>query len=215
MEKEAVLFYYFDYKDQDKAGSASPATFARSLLKQVLCMGHRIPDVVQAFYDDGTRRSATPGLNEVMRVLGACLTSFSTIYLVLDALDEYQHHHEGLLTFVGQLKTENGPRVKTLCTSRPHLRHLADDLKCFTTFEIHSAHTDIENYINWRLNKDWQHDDELKADVLEAIMRQKESVRGLSCSSDISSTRLSARCFHRALSKCWKIFQPSFSTRIL
>jgi hypothetical protein len=179
-EKEAVLFYYFDYKDQDKTESVSLEMFARSLLKQVLCAGHHVPDDVQALYDDCSKRSATPDLDAVTRVLSTCLTSFSTIYLVLDALDEYQHNHKGLVTFLGQLKAENGPRFKILCTSRPHLRHLADDLKSFATFEIHPAHPDVENYINWRLNKEWKHHEALKENVLKAIMEQQHNDYGTS-----------------------------------
>jgi hypothetical protein len=178
--KEAVLFYYFDYKDQDKTESVSLEMFARSLLKQVLCAGHHVPDDVQVFYDDCSKRSATPGLDAAMRVLSTCLTSFSTVYLVLDALDEYQQNHKGLVTFLGQLKTEKGPRFKVLCTSRPHLRHLADDLKSFATFEIHPAHPDVKNYINWRLNKEWKHHEDLKAKVLEAIMGQSYNGLGTS-----------------------------------
>jgi hypothetical protein len=171
-DKQPVLFYYFDYKDQ---ANQSLDMFARSLLKQLLCTGNSIPQEVQAFYDDWTKRSGSPDFATLSCVLESCSTRFSTIYLVLDALDEYQQKLlKKLVSFLCKLESAKGSRFKILCTTRPHLSHLAKELKASETLEIQPDNPDVENYIKWRLDEEWEHDEDLKTDVLQAVIGQND-----------------------------------------
>jgi hypothetical protein len=170
--EEAVLFYYFDYKDQ---ASQSLEMFARSILRQLLSAGNHVPQDVQTIYDNCAKGSGRLDIPSLSCVLESCSTCFTTIYLILHALDEFQHKHlKKLVSFLCQLKSGEQTRFKILCTTRPHLSDLADDLKAFAMFEVQPDKPDIENYIKWRLDEEWEHNDELKDDVFRAIMGQKD-----------------------------------------
>jgi hypothetical protein len=169
--KEAVMFYYFDYKDQ---ANQTLEMFARSLLKQMLCLSDHIPQEVHEFYDQCTKGTGKLDVASVSHLINSCSTRLSTLYLVLDALDEYQHKIKTLLSFLNQLKSAKEPRSKILCTTRPHLADFAGNLDAFATVEIQPDNPDVEKYIKGRLDEEWEHHEDLKVDVLEALMGQKD-----------------------------------------
>jgi hypothetical protein len=168
--EEAVLFYYFDYKDQ---ANQSLEMLARSILRQLLSAENYIPQEVQTLYDNCAKGSGRLDVGSLSRVIETCSTRFATVYLILDALDEFQHKHlKKLVSFLCQLKNAEKTHFKILCTTRPHLSDLAEDLKAFATFKIQPDNNDIDNYVKWRFNEEWEHNEDLKDDVLKAILRQ-------------------------------------------
>jgi hypothetical protein len=176
---EAVLFYYFDYKDQ---ANQSLEMFARSILRQLLSAAHHIPQEVQTIYENCAKGSGRLDVSSLSRVLESCATSFATIYLILDALDEFEQKHlKKLVLFLCQLKHGQKARFKIFCTTRPHLSDLVDDLKAFATLEVQPDNPDVEHYIKWRLDEEWEHDEDLKEDAIRALMGQKDIEYGPRC----------------------------------
>jgi hypothetical protein len=171
-QKEPVLFFYFDYTDQ---ANQTLEKVVASFLKQLLCASGYVPKEVEAVYDDYSKRGVKPDFASLSSLLDTCSVGFSTVYLILDALDEYQEtRHKNLVSFLTHLKDSTEAKFKVLCTTRPHLQDLADDLKAGTTFEIEPHNPDIEIYVKHRLNVDWQYDTDLQSEVIEAIMGQKD-----------------------------------------
>jgi hypothetical protein len=169
-KNQAVLFYYFDYTNQ---ANQTLENFGGSLLKQLLCTANYIPQEVQTLYADYGKGSDAPDFTTLFRLLHPSSTQFSTIYLVLDALDEQEERkRKKLVSFLGELKRIKEARWKILCTTRNHLRALADNLKGSAIFEIEANNPDVKAYVEWRLDEEWQHHEDLKSVVVEAVMRQ-------------------------------------------
>jgi hypothetical protein len=117
---EVVLFYYFDYTDK---ANQKPDNFAASILKQMLCAANNIPANVEFLYNECTKRSTRPDFEVLSRVVHTMMTQFSTIFLVIDALDECQFGLDKLEAFLHQLQDTCGLRVKIMCTTRSHLNY--------------------------------------------------------------------------------------------
>ena len=166
-----MLFFYFDYKDQ---ANHTIDKIAANFLKQLLCALDYIPRDVTTLYDDCTKRSANPDFASISRLLDSCALRFSKIFLVLDALDEYQHSQKKLVSFLSHLQDANATCYKIISTTRSHLMDLADDLHAIATFQILPSNPDLKFYINARLEDEWQHDEDLKATVIQALTEQKE-----------------------------------------
>ena len=167
-----MLLCYFDYtRQEDQALEKVAASF----LKQLLCANNYIPKDVAAWYDECTKHSRNPDdFKSLLRLLDSCSSRFSKIYLVLDALDEYQHNQKKLLSFLSTLRDSKSTCYKIISTTRPHLQDLADDLKAIATFNIAPWNPDLELYINSRLEEEWEHDEELKSSIVQAITEQEE-----------------------------------------
>ena len=170
--KEAVLFYYFDYTDQ---ANQMLEKVAACLLRQMLCAANYVPKDIQNVHDDCAKRSGNPDFALLSLLLDSCSKRFCTIHLIFDALDEFQQSRlKKLISFLSHLKDAKEPCFKILCTTRPHLSDLANELNALATFEIESCNPDVANYINWRLEEEWQHHEDLKPIVLKAIIGQKD-----------------------------------------
>jgi len=167
-----VLFCYFDYKNgEDQLLEKVAASF----LKQLLCADNYIPKHVAALYDDCTKQGSRDlDFKSLTELLGTCSSRFSKIYVVLDALDEYQHTQKKLVSFLSKLRDSKSTCYKIISTTRPHLEDLADDLKAIATFEIAPCNPDLKFYINSRLEDEWQHDEDLKSRVVQALTEQQE-----------------------------------------
>jgi hypothetical protein len=166
-----VLFFYFDYTDQI---NQTLETFAASLMKQLLCAGQFLPKEVEAAYDDCKNRYCTLDFATLSHLFDSCSQRFSSIHLVLDALDEYHHTKiKKLVSFLCHLKDETECRFKILCTTRAHLRDIAVELKAGDIFDIEACNPDVGNYVKCRM-EEWEHDEDLIPEVIDAITRQKD-----------------------------------------
>jgi hypothetical protein len=113
---KAVLFYYCDYND---GSNQTINKVCASLLKQLLCTIRYIPKAVAAVYDDYSKRAVSPDYRLLLELLNSCAPLFSKIYLVLDALDEYEHTGlKKLVAFVSQLGKTKDTCYKIIATSR-------------------------------------------------------------------------------------------------
>jgi len=171
-KNEIVLYCYFDYKNQ---GNQRAENVVSSLLKRLLCSVSELPRDVESLYDDFVRRAAIPDLSCLSRIFISCSSNFSSVYLILDALDECQSKQlKSIVSLLGQLKAAQVTRHKILCTSRPHLEYLCVTLQPVAILDIEAHTDDVENYITWRLNDEWLFAEELKSEVVEAIAGRVE-----------------------------------------
>jgi len=80
-----VAYIYFDYKN----GEAQTGDFVvRTILKQVLLPLDMIPPNLEAIYDDCCSRLKSPEKALFIRPLLSAAGKFSSVYIMLDALDE-------------------------------------------------------------------------------------------------------------------------------
>jgi hypothetical protein len=168
---EAVLYYYFDHNVQK---SQTLDKVAASLLKQLLIATRYVPKDVETFYEDCMACSASGDFESILGLFNSLLARRSKVFLILDALDEFQHTKK-LTSLLRHLQSSTAACVKIFCTTRPHLSYLAGELLSLTTVTIKPNYDDIESYITMRLDSDeWQCNDALKPRVVRALMEQED-----------------------------------------
>jgi hypothetical protein len=164
-----IAYLYFDYKNGEVQTGDH---VVRTLLKQLLLPSDLIPHKLEASYDDCCSRLKNPDRAIFTGQLFSTATTFSSVYIMLDALDECTS--ETLTDIIPLIHQFKDAGIKVFCTSRPHL-HLQSRLE--TPSIIHSIHAhdeDVRNYLSMRLNKEWRHDERFRELIIERLAKGAE-----------------------------------------
>lgn len=151
LEKYGVAHIYFDYKEESRQ---TPAYVLASLVKQ---LAYQIPDLPGAIEDLHNKREPEgkrPTIEELYSVLLSTTKSFPHVFLLFDALDEYnQENKRGELLELFHRMCEPGAGISVFLTSRPHPEDIQDSLRDATRIEILAKEDDIRTYIREKINK--------------------------------------------------------------
>ncbi|KAJ0420503.1 hypothetical protein BJY00DRAFT_323758 [Aspergillus carlsbadensis] len=85
-----IAYIYYNFKEQD---IHEPLSLLRSLLKQLAGQQSCLNQTVKSLYSDHIIPDTTPTVEQVLSALQAVIAGFSTVYIVIDALDECQATH--------------------------------------------------------------------------------------------------------------------------
>ena len=145
-----------------------------ALLKQ-LAIGGGIPEHVWKAFQNAKKEFGSRGLRlpDMVDILKKTITSFSRLFICIDALDECAaKHRRELLNSIREIVSVS-PNTRVFLTGRPHLD---DEIVKYFSRAIRTplspTHGDIENYLEKRLEGDtdpYAMDNELRADIMKII----------------------------------------------
>lgn len=159
-----VAYMYFDYNNSTVQ---TLDNVIRALLKQLLCRLDLIPHDLEGFYDDCNRYSIKPDVSALTYYLISISNHFSSVFVMLDALDECAtENYADIINLIRKLR-ESG--LKILCTSRINVPNVRCQLGQPTLVEIKAHEDDVRNYLAIRLSKEWQYDDEFKQKISDTL----------------------------------------------
>lgn len=146
----AVVFAYFDYQQ-----SMSVSDILASFLKQLIIRKTALSPEISHFYQSHVRQHSRPTIRELSALLRSETQELSTVFVVLDALDEFTDSYRGgsaerLLIEVEKL----GPSFKLLVTSRPHVQIVPQIFPDSKRLDIRASYEDIERYVLGRIDKE-------------------------------------------------------------
>ena len=163
-----VAYLYFDYKN---AEAQTRDHVVRTLLKQLLLPSHLIARELEASYDAWSVHSKNPDRTIFSRQLLSAAATFSSVYIMLDALDECGSETlDDIVTLIRLLKDSG---IKVFCTYRPHL-NLRKRLDTPTIHPIGAHDEDVRNYLSIRLNKEWRHHESFREQIIDRLAKGAE-----------------------------------------
>jgi Cdc6-like AAA superfamily ATPase len=147
---EPVTFIYCNYKRQSEQ---SVKHMLSSILRQIIDIQPRVPELVQDFYTSHTTKRTTPLPDEIEQVLEAASKGLQRLTIIVDALDECETRaRQVFLSAVETLRRQC--EVRLLATSRPlptvqsHSAFLGKP-----TLEVKAPDEDLEKYIRSRASE--------------------------------------------------------------
>lgn len=142
----AVIFIYFDFNRQDEQTADN---LIASLVKQ---LSHLRPGSLSRLYRDHQRRRTRPSREEMLKTLYTIATSYTKLFLVVDAVDECQNNgtRKLFLQVIFDLQAQTNTNI--LATFR-HDTEIQQKLHNSTVLEIHARNQDIERYIDGSMHK--------------------------------------------------------------
>jgi hypothetical protein len=145
-EKNGVAVLYLDHKATTETHSPTnllAAVWQQLVLTKPLSFG------VHELYKKHHAQATRPSLEEIYSVLHSVIQEFSSVFIVVDALDEYREEDRDILLC---RLCKLGPAVRLMLTSRPHIRinHVISDFKIV---DVRATEEDIRKYVEAQIKK--------------------------------------------------------------
>ncbi|RYP68349.1 hypothetical protein DL771_006735 [Monosporascus sp. 5C6A] len=171
-----VAYIYCNYKAQ---ADQTKTDLLAAILKQLGQSRPYVAEPIARLYNNHAERSTRPSLEEIISALRSLLTNYSSVYVVVDALDECAYKdgtRSQLLAKLRDLQSKTDMRL--MVTSR-FIPEIENEFRSMSTLEVRASGTDVKRFVLgqiYRLPKCVQRDDELQGFAQEKIV---EAVDGM------------------------------------
>jgi len=171
-----VAYVYCNYKAQEEQDATS---LLAAILKQLVQARSSLVGPVAQLYQRHASQGTKPSLNEIFGALQSVLTNHSTVYVVIDALDECQDSNSTRRQFLEKLRDlQAGIDLRLMVTSR-FIPKIEYELREALRLEVRASNEDVMRFVagqTYRLPKCIQRDSALQKLVQEKIT---EAVDGM------------------------------------
>ena len=144
----AILFVYIDYKDQE---TQLVANLIGSLLRQIVRSKNVISTELMMLYEKHLEKRTRASVDELCSVLCSEIRTFTRVFVLVDAMDEFNEKIGDRAPLVTQLtRVMQQHQIRLMITSR----HNADIEKTFpsaVSVEIRASDEDVRKYLESRI----------------------------------------------------------------
>ncbi|RYO96288.1 hypothetical protein DL765_011625 [Monosporascus sp. GIB2] len=171
-----VAYIYCSYKAQ---ADQTTTSLLAAILKQLAQARPSVADPVARLYNHHADRRTRPSLEEIINALRSVLTNYSSVYVVVDALDECAYEdgtRNQLLATLRDLQSETDMHL--MLTSRL-IPDIENEFRSMPTLKVRASGADVKRFVLgqvYRLPKCVQRDDELQGFAQDKIV---EAVDGM------------------------------------
>ncbi|KAF4446194.1 ankyrin repeat protein [Fusarium austroafricanum] len=148
-----IAYIYCSYQTQHEQTARG---FLATLLKQLSRRLSSLPKIVKTLYDTLCLTGLLPSLDQISDALQQTVKSYSRVYILIDALDEYQEDQrpgDGWQRFLRELfELQDRTGVNIFATSRP-ITVIAEKFNGKETLEIRARTEDIMAYIDQNMSR--------------------------------------------------------------
>jgi hypothetical protein len=144
-----VAYLYCNFKRREEQ---KPTDLLLSLLKQLLQERTSVPEVVKSLYERHEHKRTRPSFDEISKVLQSIITDYSRVFIIIDALDEYQVSDGGrnrLLTEVFNLQAKTG--LYLFATSR-FIPEIMNVFEGSIKLEVRASNEDVQRYLDGHMS---------------------------------------------------------------
>jgi len=164
----AIACVYFNHKE-----NFTPVDILGSLIKHLVQRRARVPEEIHHLYNRHLQRETRPTFTELSEQLKTESRKFSTVFIVLDALDECsesQQTRAKVLSILRELQT-----LRLIVTGRPHILDMTQTFEEAVRLDIRARDSDIEKYIDGQIEmetnlKKYKQDDNLRKTIKDTIV---------------------------------------------
>ncbi|KAH8703741.1 ankyrin repeat-containing domain protein [Talaromyces proteolyticus] len=144
-----IAYLYFSLQQPQQHNQT--AKMMRSLLRQLV----RIPtsESLMCLYGHYNSKGTSPSADEVLEVLCSVAASYSRVFIVVDALDEFQGSQEERMVFLSMMfKIQERIGANIFATSR-FIKEIENEFRGAIKLMIRAHDIDVQKYIDGRLQK--------------------------------------------------------------
>jgi len=166
-----VAFIYCDYKaqaDQNALGLLA------AILRQMVQARPSIAEPVACLYRQHGDRGTRPSLEEILSALKLILANYSSVYVIIDALDECLDRDGSRSQLLAKLvDLQRRTDLHLMVTSR-FIPDIIEKFRLMLTLEVRASDVDVKRFVAGqicRLPKCIQRDEELQALVRDGVVQ--------------------------------------------
>ena len=169
----SIAYVYCNFKRRDEQ---KPEDLLSNLLGQLIREQDRIPQAVTDLYYCHKKRKTRPTFDDFSTILRKTLLDRSRVFILVDALDEYQASHTGwekFLSTILELETCTGTNI--FATSR-RISTIENEFSRSAKIEIRAKEEDVAQYVDTHLlelplfvSSDYHLQDKIKKAIATAV----------------------------------------------
>jgi Cdc6-like AAA superfamily ATPase len=164
-----VAYQYYNFqRDQDQ----KPELLVANLIKQLSQCRHPLHSSVRLLYEQTQKKGYRPSLQELLETFQLVTSSYSRVFIVLDALDEFSDLDRSRTKFLdGLFSVQKNHGFNIFATSRS-IPEIEKRFANHPSIPIHPSKDDIFTYLEnfmYQLPDFVQTDEELKEEVKAQI----------------------------------------------
>jgi hypothetical protein len=171
-----IAYVYCNYKAQEEQDASR---MLAAILKQLVQARQSLVEPVERLHKQHANRGTRPSPDEVFSALQGVLAHYSTVYIVVDALDECQDSDGTRRQFLARLRDlQAGRDVRLMATSRS-IPEIVDAFNEAPQLEVQASREDVKRFVAgqlYRLPRCIQREPALQEIVQEKIV---EAVDGM------------------------------------
>lgn len=169
----SIAYLYCNYRRQYEQKFED---LVASLLKQFVQGQPSIPDSVKTLYDRHKDKRTRPSLNEILGLLQTVTAVYSRVFIIVDALDEYQisnGYRQRLLLGLFDLQAKCNAHL--FATSR-HIPSIEQEFEGALKLEIRANEGDVRRYLDGHIGqlprfvaRSLELQQEIKTNIINAV----------------------------------------------
>jgi predicted ATPase len=137
-----IAYLYFNFRQQHRRSD-----LLASLLKQLVRQRSFIPKTLQTLYQDHNKKQTRPSSDEITEILQSVIGDFQRVFIIIDALDEFQVSDGGRTTFLsGILGLQAKTGANIFATSR-FVPEIAKMFQRSILLQIRADNSDVQRYL--------------------------------------------------------------------
>lgn len=139
-----ISYVYFNYKAREEQDASR---MLAAILKQLVRGRLSTIEYLERLYNQHKDKEDKPSLDEIYRTLQSVLAHYPTIYLVVDALDEYYDSQGSRQQFLAKIRDLQAVRdVRLMVTSR-FIPEIVDYFRGALKLEIQASEEDVKRFV--------------------------------------------------------------------
>jgi hypothetical protein len=168
-----IAYLYCNFKRQQEQ---KPADLLSSLLKQLVQEKSSVPESVKSLYERHKNKGSRPSLEEILKSLHSIATDYSRVFILIDALDEFQISNADRKKFLLEVfKLQNKTGTNIFATSR-FIPEIMKEFEGSISLEIRARHEDVQRYLDAHMfelplcvSRNRALQDTIKAEIIKAV----------------------------------------------
>lgn len=167
-----IAYLYCNFRQHHEQ---KPTDLILSLLKQLTQEQPSIAESVKDLYDNHYLKRTRPSHEEIVRTLQTVITSYSRIFIIIDALDECEDSFANRREFLSDILTLQAKTGTNIFATSRFNHDIEKAFRGSLRLEIRATRVDIEEYLNRRLlnsrrliSEDFPLREEIKSKIAEA-----------------------------------------------
>ncbi|KAF2732165.1 hypothetical protein EJ04DRAFT_343492 [Polyplosphaeria fusca] len=145
-----VAYLFFNYKSQE---GQDVTNLLATILKQLVQSQPSLMEPVKRLHKEHANKRTKPSTDEIFASLKSTVLGFSTVHIVVDALDECRNDDGTRRQFLAHMQTlQNKADVRLLATSR-FLPDIVDKFKTAMRLEIRASDEDVRRFVAGQVHR--------------------------------------------------------------
>jgi len=168
-----IAFLFCNYKAQ--ADQSAPSLLS-ALLKQLVQSRLDIAAPVTRIHDDHSKQKSRPSVDEILQALQSVCSNYTTVYIVVDALDECADRDGDRSRLIDKLRElQARTDVRLLFTSR-FISEITQKFQSDITLKVRANEEDVGRFVAGQMSRLPKYDEQLKSIIQDKII---EAVDGM------------------------------------